>query len=147
VKYYTGLFALTQYVDKNESSVGIADEYDTYYPDKENYLRDSEGTILGDYGIFEVDLLPYGGRVCCANHKRAYLDLLLDNDFDTLTELFDYAIKDFDVIHEVFQICSQKQLYTKERTQFFNNEFGSNFRSYLLFINEGKVLNFLVGDD
>ena len=147
MKYYTGLFALTQYADEKENSVGIADQYDTYYPNRDNYLRDSANSPVGDWGIYEIDLLPYGGRVHIANHKRAYLDLLLDNNFEELKDLFEYAIKDFNVIHEVFYVCSQKKLYTKERVIFLNSEFGSNFRSYLLFINDSKVLDYLIGDD
>ena len=144
--YYTGYFGLTQYTDKSENSVGLGDKFFDYFKDKDKYTAESDDSVLKDYGIKEVVLMPEGGVAVCANHTRVYLDFLINKQFKDLTGLFEYAYKDYNVLHKIFEICSRYGLYTKEVASFLNNEFGSLFRSYILAINDKHTLHYIIGN-
>lgn len=145
MKYYTGMFAITQYADLDENSVGLGSRIDEYFDKRDEYLQDSENSVLGDYGIFTTTLIPTGDEITCASHKRAYLDMLIAHDFTNLKDLYDVAIKNFEVIHDIFKVCSSyKLLNDMPLLKFLNSEFGSNFRSYLLSIGDDEALGLLL---
>ena len=141
MEYYTGLFALSQYADESELSRGLGDRVDEYYPDRDKYLENSDNSVLGTYGIFETDIIPYGGIIKCASHARAYLDYVVKKDWNTLSDLYDVAINDMKVLHNIYEACTHYKLFDEDTILFFNKEFDSHFRSYLYAIDDIKSLS------
>ncbi|MBQ5476068.1 MAG: hypothetical protein IIT65_15685, partial [Lachnospiraceae bacterium] len=146
MKYYSGMFALTQYANPDEHSRGIGDRVDEFYEKRDEYLKESDESKLGTYGIFETDIVPYGGTIMCASHERVYLDFIVSKDFDTLKDLYDYAYNDLNVLHNIFNACSYFNLYSKGVVKFLNWQFGSNFRSYLMYKGNDDLLKYIMPD-
>ena len=141
MKYYTGLFALTQYADISEESIGLCGQLFKYLPEKDKFIADTDDTILGDYCVFDTYIVTTEEEIKCASHKRAYLDMLIKHDFNTLRSLYDEAICNLKVLHEIFIACSTFELYQDpEILNFLNEEFGSHFRSYLLSMSRDDLL-------
>lgn len=139
MKYITGILAFGVPCD-----LDTAGRWDT---SKKEWLDntlfkniESKETLLGDYGIEKNKLIPYREYTTfnVANHLRAYLDILLDRDFKTLSGLFDKYLntsksrKDlfFMVLHKFRDIDDYISIH-----EFMVKEFGSLWISYCESVN------------
>lgn len=133
MQYYTGLFAFTQYADISEGSTGMGSVADRYIREMDKYMAESNNSVLGDIEIKDTTVIPTGDVVKCATHKRAYVDMLLNHQFTELKDLYDIAIRNFDILYQIFKIVTDYGIINdREILRFLNNEFKSYFRSYLM---------------
>lgn len=145
MKYYTGLFALTQYADRNEQSKGMCSRTYEFYPKRDEYLRESNTSILKDYGIFKTIVVPFGDEIMCASHKRVLLDMLEQKQLDKFNDVYDEAVDDPAVMRDVLMIAYEVGLYEdKEVLKFLKDYYGSWIRSWLISIGDTKYINFLL---
>lgn len=106
-------------------------------------LRDSEVSPLGDWGIEENKLVPY--REFCtysiANHTRAYVDMLVDGQFEQLSGLFYECINSIECRKDIFMLVYGKlrNLPTFDAIDMFMaGEFGNAWNSYIDSINSAS---------
>lgn len=143
MKYISGYFAFTQHADDNERSCGIWDASPDIYEHIEDYMQESDESVMKEDGIFRtmLTLMSDDEIYYCANHARAYCDLLIKHEFDILKGFYDMYIRDAGTIHKVFAMCQKYALFEdKEILVFMVKEFGSNLRSYLLLYGYDKSL-------
>lgn len=143
MRYISGYLAFTQHADDNEMSCGIWNFSPDIYNHIEDYMRESSNSVFGESGIFKTMLLNMEDDEIyyCANHARAYCDLLLEHRFDILKGFFDKNIRDASTAHNIFGMCQHYSLFEdREILKFMVKEFGSNLRSYLLLYGYDKSL-------
>lgn len=143
MKYISGYLAFTQHSDDNEMSCGVWNFSPEIYTHVEDYIRESDNSRLKDVGIYETTLLTMedSDLYYCANHARAYCDMLIEHQFETLKGFYDMNIRDAATAHRIFDICQTYALFEdREILEFMVREFGSNLRSYLLLYGYDKSL-------
>ena len=135
MKYITGIIAFG--VECNRNSVGrwnITKE--EFLDDKLMELKESDESPFKDYGIEENKLVPYHD-ICTynvADHVRAYVDMLHDEQFDELKDLFYECIVDLKCRHDIFMLVYGKLRHLKgfrKVNEFMTDEFGSAWVAYL----------------
>jgi hypothetical protein len=147
MKYYSGLYAFTQYSDCNEDSSGICNRLNEFTGKEDEYLLESDDMPFDDYGIFETVLIGKNEIEMCASHKRAYLDMLHLHKFEDLTGLAETGIRNMHVIHGIFELVSGFKLTKdKEVVRFMDSEFGANYRSYLVANGDDDSLAIILED-
>lgn len=143
MKYISGFMAFTQHADDNEMSCGVWNFSPDIFDDIESYMRESEDYPYRDAGIFDtmLNVVENSEVYKCANHARAYCDLLMEHDFKTLAGFFDMNIRDGGTKYSIFGMCKNYGLFEdKEIMKFMVEEFGSNIRSYLLLYGDDNSL-------
>ncbi|MCM1441186.1 MAG: hypothetical protein NC131_18585 [Roseburia sp.] len=143
MQYISGYLAFTQHADDNEMSCGVWNFSPDIYNNIEEYMRESDASRFKDEGIFKTMLMTMADSEMyyCANHARAYCDLLLEHEFKLLTGFYDKNIRDAATAHKIFSMCQHYALFEdKEILTFMVKEFGSNLRSYLLLYGYDKSL-------
>lgn len=143
MKYISGYLAFTQHADDKEMSCGVWNFSHEIYDHVEDYMRESDESRFKDMGIVKTMLDGFSDSEIyyCANHARAYCDLLLEHDFDTLKGFYDMNIRDAATAHVIFDMCHNYGLFEdREILTFMVKEFSSNLRSYLLLYGYDKSL-------
>ncbi len=143
MRYISGYLAFTQHADENEMSCGVWNFSPDIYEHIEEYMRESDDSVLKDTGIFKTMLntMTSDEVYYCANHARAYCDLLIEHDFKTLKGFYDMNIRDAGTAHKIFETCQRYALFEdRDILIFMVKEFGSNLRSYLLLYGYDKSL-------
>lgn len=147
MKYYTGLLALSQYADSTEDSVGLGSRSSEFLSHKEDFIADTDDSVLGTRGIMETLTIPTNESIICANHTRAYCDMLIQHKFETLEGLYDEALRTYSSIYKIMEMSRSARLYDdKEILLFLNSEYGSYFRSFLMKYGEDMLIAYLVED-
>lgn len=99
-------------------------------------MKESEDTLLKDYGIEENKLIPYHDELFnVANHVRAYLDMLCDLRFDELHDLFFTNICSAECRAKIFRVVKNRLVkHEKYRLiyEFMLSEFDNAWRSYVM---------------
>ena len=145
MKYYTGLLALSQYADETEDSAGLGSQAYDFLSHKEDYLADTEGSPLGDKGIIDTFTIPTNENIKCANHTRAYCDMLIQHKFEELEGLYEIALRTYASSYKIFKMARNAGLYEDtEILNFMNHEYGSYFRSFLMKYGEDQLLSKLM---
>lgn len=68
-------------------------------------IRESNGSFFGDYGLKQNKEIPYHNeKYNVANHIRALLDMLLENDFDMAQGMRDNFIDNDKYTKEIFYL-------------------------------------------
>lgn len=143
MKYISGYLAFTQHADDKEMSCGVWNFSPDIYNHVEDYMRESDDSIFKDRGIFETMLTTMSDNTVymCANHVRAYCDLLLEHRFDILKGFYDMNIRDPMTSYKIYEMCQFYSLFQdREILEFMVREFGSNLRSFLLLNGYDKSL-------
>lgn len=143
MKYISGYLAFTQHADENEMSCGIWNFSPDIYDHVEDYMKESDDSRFKDIGISKTMLIGVeeSDVYYCANHARAYCDLLMDKEFDFLKGFYDRNIRDAGTAHKIFELCQRYALFEdRDILTFMVKEFGSNLRSYLLLYGFDKSL-------
>ena len=141
MKYYSGLLALSQYAYEKDDSAGLGADASKYLAEADRYERDTDFAKLGNEEVFSTVIIPTGEVKQCASHARAYCDLLVEHDFESLRDIYLIAIKSYSVLNRIL-LMSRKHglLKDKEIVKFLNDEFGSYFRGHLVMVGEDKAL-------
>lgn len=147
MKYYTGLLALSQYADSSEDSVGLGSQSYEFLSHKDDFIADTDESVLGTRGVMETITIPSNEVIMCANHTRAYCDMLIQHKFETLKGLYEEALRTYSSFYKVFKMARSAGLYDdKEILQFMNKEYGSYFRSFLMKYGEDDLLSQIMED-
>lgn len=148
MKYYSGLLALSQYACEEDDSTGLGVDADKYLEDPEKFERDTDYALLKDVEVFETIIIPTGELKRCASHVRAYCDLLVEHDFDTLRDIYEVAIRSYNVLNRIFLMArTYGLLKDKDIVGFLNDEFGSYFRGHLVINGNDELLASLLEED
>lgn len=147
MKYYTGLLALSQYADSTEDSAGLGSRSGEFLSHKEDFIADTDDSVLGTRGVFETLTIPTNELIMCASHTRAYCDMLIQHKFETLEGLHEEALRTYSSVYKIMEMARLARLYDdKEILTFLNSEYGSYFRSYLMKYGEDRLLTYLMED-
>ena len=145
MKYYSGLLALSQYAYEEDDSAGLGADASKYLAEADKYERDTEFAKLGSEEVFSTVIVPTGEVKQCASHVRAYCDLLVEHDFESLRDIYHIAIRSYSVLNRVFLMARHHGLLNdKEIVNFLNDEFGSYFRGHLVMLGKEKSLSNLM---
>lgn len=133
--YITGPIAFS--IPSSDNSVGRWNTpKDEFLKEGALTTKESEGSLLKDYGIDKDKIIPYhddSELFNVATHTRAYLDMLIDRRFDELEGLFEDCIRDGSCMHDIFKHVYHKLSKLpkyKEIYQFIAGEFGNHWISY-----------------
>lgn len=147
MKYYSGLYAFTQYADADEDSAGICSRLSEFEGKEDEHLLEATEMPFNEYGIYETIAIGSGEVITCASHKRAYIDMLYQHKFDELDGFSEIGIRNMHVIHDIFDLVSGFKLTEdKEIVKFMNKEYGANYRSYLLAKGDDESLQKILED-
>lgn len=135
MQYLTGLLAFG--VECERDSVGKWNITRKEFLDEELFqLRESDESPFKKYGIEENKLVPY--REYCtfnvADHVRAYCDLLYDQKFDVLKDLFAECICSLKCRKDIFMLVYGKLRHLAgfhAINEFMMDEFGNAWVSYI----------------
>ncbi len=124
MKYVSGLHALSQVCDFDTAGVPKPTDLDW----KHMCVRESDGSIYGEYGITKADFLPYYGFgiYYVANTVRAILDSLAYEDYKTIENFRDEIICNERLNEEVFEKVSwlNKLPNWKDVDEIMHREYG-----------------------
>lgn len=131
MKYITGNYALNL-----ECSLDTSGDWHQSCLDWGNIpLKESEGSIFGDYGIEENYNIPFhrGKKFFVANHLRAILDKIESNKYMTLTGFYnDFICTDKynqEFFEKVFLLKDSKNW--NKISEFIGKEFKNSWLSFL----------------
>lgn len=145
MKYYSGLLALSQYACEEDDSAGLGADASKYLAEDYRYERDTEFSKLGSEEVFSTVIVPTGEVKQCASHVRAYCDLLVEHDFESLRDIYHIAIRSYNVLNRIFLMARHYGLLNDEEiVSFLNDEFGSYFRGHLVMLGKEKALSNLM---
>lgn len=143
MRYISGYMAFTQHANDKEMSCGVWNFDPDIYNHIDEYMKESDDSIFKEDGIHRTMLTSFEDSEIynCADHKRAYCDLLLEHKFDILRGFYDKNIRDPATAHSIFGMCQHYALFEdRDILTFMVKEFGSNLRSYLLLYGYDKSL-------
>ena len=66
------------------------------------YERDTEFAKLDSEEVFSTVIIPSGEIKQCAKYVRAYCDLLVEHDFESLKDIYYIAIRSYSVLDRIF---------------------------------------------
>ena len=132
MKYITGIHALNI-----ECKLDTCGDWHTSALDWNNIkFKESDESILGDYGI-EVDkyIPEHDGAMCVANHIRALLDMIADENFGSAQGMrADFICNDkynceiFDMACKIMQNSAEDK--AKRIQEFMCREYGLDWINY-----------------
>ena len=112
MKYITGLLAFG--VDCKRDSCGKWNiTKDEWLDEKLMTLQESDDSPFKDYGIEDDKVVPYH-EYCLyavADHVRAYCDMLYNEQFDELKDLFEDSIRSMKCRKDIFMLTYGKLRY------------------------------------
>lgn len=132
MKYITGTTAFCIPCDLNSPC-----KWNATKKDFENItLAESDDSVLKDYGIETDKIIPYHPDeelYNVANHVRAYLDLLLNGDYETLASIECSPDVRFEMFKQVRRLLARNDIPTVAYIgidNFMQETYGSLWRSF-----------------